>query len=75
MRIVARAVNAWVLPHQVAIPNARTRFEERADGTVHLADESYAERVDTLGHRLVEYANIEPDPPTLESEQNVGAGD
>ena len=75
MRIVARAVNAWVLPHQVAIPNAYERFEEAPDGVVRLVDENYAERVDTLGHRLVEYANIEPDPPTMESEQNVGADD
>lgn len=70
LRIVARAVNAWVIPHQVAIQGARNRFE---DGV--LVDEAHAERVDTLGHRLVEYANIEPDPPTLESEQNMGADD
>ncbi|MFB6118734.1 NADPH-dependent FMN reductase [Halosegnis sp.] len=70
LRIVARAVNAWVLPHQVAVPNVSSRFE---DG--ELADERYAERVDTLGRRLVEYANIEPDPPTLESESNLGADD
>jgi NAD(P)H-dependent FMN reductase len=70
LRIVARAVNAWVIPHQVAIQGARSRFD---DGV--LVDESHAERVDTLGHRLVEYANIEPDPPTLESEQNMGADD
>lgn len=70
LRIVARALNAWVLPHQVAIPNASGRFEDE-----ELVDESYAERVDALGRRLVEYGNIEPNPPTLESERNVGADD
>lgn len=70
LRIVARALNAWVLPHQVAVPNASSRFENG-----ELTDEAYAERVDALGRRLVEYANIEPDPPTPESERNVGADD
>ncbi|MFC7177679.1 NADPH-dependent FMN reductase [Halosegnis marinus] len=70
LRIVARSVNAWVIPHQVAIQGASSRFE---DGV--LVDEKHAERVDTLGRRLVEYANIEPDPPTQESESNVGADD
>lgn len=70
MRSVARGVNAWVVPHQVAIPNARDRFE---DGV--LVDEDFAERVDVLGERMVEYARIEPDPRTLEAQQNVGADD
>ena len=70
LRIVARAVNAWVLPHQVAVPNVSSQYE---DG--ELVDDDYAERVDTLGRRLVEYANIEPSPATLESQSNVGADD
>ena len=70
LRSVGRALNAWVVPHQVAIPNVSTRFE---DGVV--VDEGVAERVDTLGRRMVEYANIDPDPRTLESTQNVGADD
>jgi NAD(P)H-dependent FMN reductase len=70
LRLVCRAVNAWVLPHQAAIPSARSQFE---DG--ELVDEGLAERVDTLGRRAVEYAAIEPDPPCFESQQNVGAGD
>ena len=70
LRSVCRSVNAWVVPHQVAIPNVRTRF----DGD-ELIDESVAERVETLGRRMVEYASIEPDPRTLEARQNVGADD
>jgi NAD(P)H-dependent FMN reductase len=70
LRSVARAVNAWVVPHQVAIPRAREVFD--GDG---LHDDDVADRVDTLGRRMVEYATIEPDPRTLEAAQNVGADD
>jgi len=70
LRSVSRALNAWVLPHQAAVPNVSSRFR---DG--ELVDESMADRVDTLGVRLVEYANIEPDPKTMEATENVGADD
>ena len=70
LRLVCRAVNAWVLPHQAAIPTVREKFENG-----DIVDESIAERVDTLGRRAVEYAAIEPDPACFESTQNVGAGD
>lgn len=70
LRSVCRALNAWVLPHQVAIPQARNVIE---DG--EFIDESLAERVEVFGRRMVQYARIEPDPPSFESEQNVGAGD
>jgi len=68
LRLVCRAVNAWVLPHQAAIPQAHSEFE---DG--RLTDESLAERVDVLGRRAVEYAHIEPDPRTVEAIENKGA--
>ena len=70
LRSVGRSLNAWVLPHQVAIPQARNYFE---DGEI--VDENVRERVETLGLRSVQYATIEPDPRTLESTQNVGADD
>ena len=54
LRSVARALDAWVLPNQVAIPNARDAFE---DG--QLIDESLAERIETLGRDLVDYAGVE----------------
>jgi NAD(P)H-dependent FMN reductase len=68
LRSVCRALNAWVIPHQVAIPQARTKFE---DGDV--VDEGLDERALTLGRRAVQYADIEPDPDSFEGTQNVGA--
>ena len=70
LRSVARALNAWVIPHQAAVPQVSEKFEHG-----ELLDESSRERVATLGRRAVEYATIEPDPPCLESTQNVGADD
>ncbi|MEF8856587.1 MAG: NAD(P)H-dependent oxidoreductase [Haloplanus sp.] len=82
LRSVCRALDAWVLPHQAAIPNASSAFEvseepRSADGAgetggVEFVDERLDARVTTLGRRVVEYANIEPDPGTFESDQNVG---
>jgi len=59
LRSVARAFDAWVLPHQVAIPNAHSAFE---DG--QLIDEDLAERIETLGTDLVAYAGVESHPET-----------
>jgi NAD(P)H-dependent FMN reductase len=70
LRIVCRSLSAWVLPHQAAVPSVYRHFE---DGK--LVDEDLRERVEKLGTRLVEYANIEPDPRSLEARENVGAGD
>jgi NAD(P)H-dependent FMN reductase len=70
LRSVCRALDAWVLPHQAAIPRARTQFD---DG--EFEDRDIAERVETLGQRAVEYASIEPDPYTVESAENVGGDD
>lgn len=68
LRSVCRALDAWVLPYQAAIPNASDNVTEDA-----IVDEDLADRVRTLGERTVEYASIKPDPPSFESEQNVGA--
>jgi NAD(P)H-dependent FMN reductase len=70
LRAVCRALDAWVLPYQAAVPNASTTIE---DGEI--TDPTIAERVAVLGERTVEYANIEPDPRCFESEENVGALD
>jgi NAD(P)H-dependent FMN reductase len=70
LRLVCRALDAWVLPHQVAIPSA---YSEIDDG--EFEDPDLADRVEVLGKRLVEYAHIEPDPPAFESTENVGADD
>jgi len=68
LRSVCRALNAWVIPHQVAVPRAHAQFE---DGRI--VDEGVDERALTLGRRAVQYADIEPDPDSFEGEQNVGA--
>ena len=68
LRSVCRALSAWVLPHQAAVPNSHDAV---ADGD--LADERVADRVATLGVRAVEYADIQPDPQTFEGEANRGA--
>ncbi len=70
LRTVCRSLNAWVLPYQAAIPNASQQFEG-----MEFVDDGTAERVAVLGQRIVEYADIQPDPPCFESDQNVGAGD
>jgi hypothetical protein len=54
----------------VAIPNASNRFEGG-----RMTDESLRDRTLTLGRRVVEFANIQPDPSTFEGDHNVGAGD
>jgi NAD(P)H-dependent FMN reductase len=56
MRVTARGVHAWVLPHQVGIRSARNKIE---DGEV--TDESTEDRVEKLGQQAVEYAFIDPE--------------
>ncbi|WP_255167242.1 NADPH-dependent FMN reductase [Natrononativus amylolyticus] len=68
LRSVCRALNAWVIPHEVAIPRANRALE---DG--RFVDDGLEERAATLGRRAVQYAAIEPDPDSFESDQNVGA--
>jgi NAD(P)H-dependent FMN reductase len=70
LRSVCRSLNAWVLPHQAAVPRASGKVENG-----EFVDPDTAERVAVLGRRAVEYASIEPDPACFESGQNVGAGD
>ncbi|WP_255195592.1 NADPH-dependent FMN reductase [Halorarius litoreus] len=70
LRSVMRALNAWVLPHQAALPRVRSQF----DGD-ELASDDLQRRVEVLGERAVEYARIEPDPRTFEAQSNVGADD
>ena len=53
LRAVVRALDAWPLPLDVAVPNSH---EQVADGT--LADEALSDRAARLGTELVEYANV-----------------
>jgi NAD(P)H-dependent FMN reductase len=70
LRSVCRALDAWVLPYQAAVPRAGDAIEEGG-----FEDEDLGERVDVLGRRVVQYANIEPDPTSFEGTENVGAED
>ncbi|MFB6159767.1 MAG: NADPH-dependent FMN reductase [Haloferacaceae archaeon] len=70
LRSVCRALDAWVLPHQAAVPKAGDAIEAG-----EFVDADLEERVRTLGRRVVRYANIEPDPRTPEASENVGASD
>ena len=67
LRSVCRALNAWVLPYEAAIPQSSETFH---DGEI--IEPLYAERVDELGQRLVEYAIIKPHQASFEGDENVG---
>lgn len=64
LRGVCRAVGAWVLPHQVAVPRSGSTFR---DG--ELVDEAFRERVADLGRETVEYAGVDRYPEVPESER------
>lgn len=66
LRSVLRALDAWVLPYQAAVPNSSRNisFDEQGNG---------AFEDDRLADRVVQYANIKPDPMSFEGEQNEGA--
>ncbi|WP_135661865.1 NADPH-dependent FMN reductase [Halorhabdus rudnickae] len=70
LRTVGRSLDAWVIPHQVAIPRASSAYE---DGK--LVDNDLREMIEVLGSEAVQYAHIEPDPTSFESGENVGADD
>lgn len=70
LRSVCRALNAWVLPHQAAVPRVSSAL---ADG--EFVDDDIGDRVRTLGVRAVEYSNIQPEPRTPEACENRGADD
>ncbi|MDY6779075.1 MAG: NAD(P)H-dependent oxidoreductase [Halobacteria archaeon] len=57
LRSVCRALNAWVLPKQAAVPNSGDAFR---DG--EFADESIGERVDEIGTQVVRYAGVSEYP-------------
>jgi len=59
LRSVTRALDAWPLPLDVAIPDS---YEQVDDGA--LVEESLRERVHRLGTELVEYADVAQYPAT-----------
>lgn len=79
LRSAMRALDSWVVPFQAAIPGSGSAvaWPETAEGDpargARIRDDGLADRVATLGRRVVQYADIEPDPITFEGEQNRGA--
>jgi NAD(P)H-dependent FMN reductase len=67
LRTVCKALDAWVLPYEAAIPQAGSKFN---DG--ELEDET-RKRLEELAKRTVKFSRIEPNMDTLESHENVGA--
>jgi len=70
LRSACRALDCWVLPHQAAVPRAGNAIENGG-----FVDDELEERVARLGEDSVQYANIGSEPPSFESEENVGADD
>ncbi len=68
LRSVCRALDAWVIPFQAAIPKAYSHIEGNK-----ITNDDYRDRVVRLGERAVQFANIETDPQSFESNQNTGA--
>lgn len=71
MRAVCRGVHAWVLPHQVGVRKAYDAFDNEGE----FKDTSLAERVETLGREIVEYADIVPEKLPAQDEQSACADD
>ena len=71
MRAVCRGVHAWVLPHQVGVRKAYDAFDDEGE----FKDVSLAERVETLGREIVEYADIKPEKPPAECQSSACADD
>lgn len=59
LRTVARTLNAWTLPTQVAIPGAASVVENGG-----VTDSAVAQRIETLGEDLAAYAGVEGYPET-----------
>ncbi|WP_323676656.1 NAD(P)H-dependent oxidoreductase [Halorubellus sp. PRR65] len=58
LRTVARTLNAWTLPVEVAVPSSHSTV--RAD---EIVDDGVAERVADLGTDVVDYARLDDHPP------------
>jgi NAD(P)H-dependent FMN reductase len=71
MRAVCRGVHAWVLPRQVGVRNAYDAFDDEGE----FEDRGIAERVETLGREIVEYATIAPEKLPAQGERSACADD
>jgi NAD(P)H-dependent FMN reductase len=64
---IGRAPDAWVLPHQAAVPDSPAQFE---DG--ELTDPDLRERVERLGEELARYAGVASYPAGTASAARAG---
>jgi NAD(P)H-dependent FMN reductase len=69
LRVIARALNAWVLPQQAAVPDSHAQF---AEGDL---DPDLRGRIEGLGEALVEYAGVAGYPEGPAATQAASAGD
>ncbi|WP_266078023.1 NADPH-dependent FMN reductase [Haladaptatus caseinilyticus] len=70
LRSVCRALDAWVLPYEAAVPQSHSAVRNGK-----FTDDELATRVATLGEQVVRYSKIEACPASFESEENIGAVD
>jgi NAD(P)H-dependent FMN reductase len=71
LREVCRALEAWTLPTQVAVPNSHSATSDGA-----IADDDTADRIATLGRELHAYANVSTYPECPETPaSSPAAGD
>jgi len=66
LRSVCRTLNAWVLPHQIAIPNVRSVVEAGI-----IAADDFAERTRELGQQAVQYVDISPDSAASKRQSTI----
>lgn len=67
LRSTCRALNAWVIPHQAAVPNSSAAFDDGG-----FVEEETRERVEKLGSEVVRFAGV-GDCDCFESGENAGA--
>ena len=67
LRSTCRALNAWVIPHQAAVPNSSSAFEDRG-----FVEDGARERVEKLGRDVVKFAGV-GECENFEGDENVGA--
>ncbi|MFB6104915.1 MAG: NADPH-dependent FMN reductase [Halobacteriaceae archaeon] len=69
LRAVSQILNAWVLPHQVSVPDANTTITDD-----RIRDQAIQDRLERMGEAAVAYATIDDHPQTV-AETAVLAGE
>lgn len=70
MSIVCKSLNAWVLPKQLAVPDAKDNVDTERNEITH---EDYRDRAVEMGHQLAQYSAESKDVSTALSDENMGA--